>query len=490
MRRNEVLDFLIYRWRYGLGYIAVSVIFVALIIMAGFFVPHGITELERASAVTSSELSVQNFSPEMVVNMPYHILQKASFFLFGLNDLTIKLPSLLLAVATAFGLLFLLRAWFRQNVAVLASLVGITTGPFLFFAQLGSPSILYIFFPTWILLAASMIARKSRHQFLWKIMFFLMVALSLYAPMTLYIIVALLSAVILHPRLRQLVIGLPRIKLAVALLSSLIVIAPIIYALIQEPSLWQRLLGFSNASPNIQANLSSLASRYLDFLNPTSGLIMKPVYELAALLLVGLGVYRIFTTKYTARSYILVAWVLLIIPVLLLSPGLTSITFVPFLLLSAFGIEFLIRYWYRLFPQNPYARAAGLVPLVILVGSLTLSGIDRFYYGYTYGGDVKQVFSRDLSLLRDWQLSRNSPTMAIVTTDENGDFYQAVTRYNPSWRIQGVSTNVIASIDGSEYTAYTSDVAPSLRPEAIPEVVAGSAYANADRFYIYKTADL
>lgn len=489
MRRIEVLDFLIYRWRYGLGYIAVSVAFVALIIMAGFFVPHGITSQEQASTVASAHLSLQNFSPEMVVNLPYHILQKIGFLLFGVNDISIKLPSLVLAGLTALGLLLLLRAWFKQNVAVLASLVAVTTGPFLFFAQQGSPSIFYIFFPTWILLAASMIARKSRHQFFWKIILFVMVALSLYAPMSVYVIVAILSAIILHPHLRQMVIRLPLIRLVVSLLSSLIVVAPIIYALIQDPDLWQRFLGISHASFNIEANLSSLASRYLDFINPSSGLVMKPVYELAALLLVGLGVYRIFSTKYTARSYILVAWIVLIIPVLVLSPELTSITFIPFLLLMAFGIDFLIRYWYRLFPQNPYARVAGLVPLVILVGSLTLSGVDRFYFGYTYGDEVKHVFSRDLSLLRDWQTQHDSPTMTIVTSAQSADFYRAVARYNPTWHIQSVTTDTLVHSD-SEFTTYTHRITPNLRPDAMADVVVGSAHANADRFYIYKSAAL
>lgn len=489
MRRIEVLDFLIYRWRYGLGYIAVSIVFIALIIMAGFFVPHGITSQEQVSTVASAQLSLQNFSPDMVVNLPYHVLQKVGFLLFGVGDVTIKLPSLLLAGLTALGLLLLLRVWFKQNVAVLASLVGVTTGPFLFFAQQGSPSILYIFFPTWILLAASMIARESRHQFFWKIILFSMVALSLYAPMSAYVIVALLSAIILHPHLRQMVIRLPRIKLAVALISSLVVAAPIIYALLQEPELWQRFLGISHASFNLQANLSNLASRYLDFVNPSSGLIMKPVYELAALLLVGLGIYRIFSTKYTARSYILVAWIVLIIPVLVLSPGLTSITFVPFLLLLAFGIDLLIRYWYRLFPQNPYARVAGLVPLVILVGSLTLSGVDRFYFGYTYGDDVKHVFSRDLSLLRHWQTEHNSPTMTIVTSKQTVDFYRTVARYNPTWRIQSVTTDTLIHPD-SEFTTYAHKIPSTLRPDAMADVVVGSAHTNADRFYIYKSTAL
>jgi len=487
MSRFEVLDFLIYRWRYGLGYIAVSIGFISLIVLAAFFAPQGITTQEQASAVTSGALSFSNFSPDMIVNMPYHALQKGSFYLFGVSELTIKLPSLLLAVATAFGLLLLLRVWFKQNVAVLASLVGVTTGPFLFFAQFGTPLILYIFLPTIILLAASMIARNSRHLLFWKILLFTSVALSLYSPMSIYILAALLSAVLLHPHLRQLVLRLSKPLLLAAFLIFLLVVSPVVYAIIQDTSLIAIFLGTAGASFDILASLSTLGNRYFDFIHPSNGIIMRPVYELASMLLIGLGIYRIFTTKYTARSYIVMAWLVLLLPILILNPALTSITFVPFLLLISFGIDYLIRYWYKLFPKNPYARAVGLVPLIILVGSLAISGVDRYYFGYTYGDNVATIFSRDVNLLSDWRKQNNSPTLTIISSPKQADFYKTVAHYNPSWKIQSVQTDN-NSVPQTAYVAYLHHESWFNRPTAEPNILVNGAATQADRFYIYKTA--
>ncbi|HRQ86905.1 MAG TPA: hypothetical protein PLY16_02230, partial [Candidatus Saccharibacteria bacterium] len=69
-------------------------------------------------------------------------------------------------------------------------------------------------------------------------------------------------------------------------------------------------------------------------------------------------------------------------PVLLLNPSFTTVSFLPSVLMLAAGLTSLIGYWYRLFPLNPYARVAGLIPIVVLVGTLIFSGLERYFYGY------------------------------------------------------------------------------------------------------------
>ncbi len=486
MSRPEVLDFLIYRWRYGLGYIAVSLSFIALIIMAGFFAPTGLTANEQVSVVSSDTLSLKHFTPDMIVNLPYHLLQKTSLHVLGMSEISIKLPSLILALVTAFGLLLLLRVWFKQNVAVLGSLVALTTGPFLFFAQDGTPSILYIFFPTWILLAASMITQKVRRRLLWLIVLFGMVALSFYVPMSIYILLTLFTAALIHPHLRSTLKTLPRLQLSVAVIVALIIVAPVGYALAMKHDLALQLLGFSHPTLDIVHNLSLLGQRYFDFVHTHENGIIQPIYELGAMLLIGLGLYRIVTTKYTARSYILVAWLILLAPLLIYNPELTSITFVPALLLIAFGLDLLIRYWYRLFPRNPYARAAGLVSLVILVGSLTLSGTDRFYFGYHYGNDVSRTFSHDLSLLKDWHADHQNGTVAIVSPPTNVGFYIALSHYNPGWHISRVTATPPTTMT-TDYTIYAQPTTPTAQPTTgLDEILTDSLSGSADRFYVYK----
>lgn len=486
MGKLHVLDFAVYRWRYSLGYIGVAVIFIALLVLAALFIPGGVSSHEMNSVVTSDILSIKNFTPSMVIDLPYYLLQKTGFYFFGISNITIKLPTIIFGAASAFGMVLLLKTWFKRNVTVLTALVAITTGPFLLAAQSGTPRILYIFWPIWLLFVASMVSRRATPRILWKMLLFVIVALSLYTPLSIYVLIALLSAAILHPHIRHAIRQLSKLRLLGAAIVALILLIPMFYGLYKQPSLALELAGIPTSLP-ILSNLTQLAQQYLDFWHPTNGIIMTPVYELAAVLLVILGIYRIATTKYTARSYILVAWLVLLIPVLVISPDLVNVTFVPFLLLMGYGIDFLIRSWYRLFPKNPYARVAGLIPLIIFISSLTLSGIDRFVYGYLYNPSAGAAYSQDLTLLKNEFVPtiKDHEIVTLQVSNDEQDFYRAVGRYNPEWHIQVLTTKPVAAYSGILIVSHDAKVA---KRSGIPSAIITSADHNdADRFYVYKS---
>src|SRR5690554_4482653 len=95
----------IYRWRYIIGYSVVGVALVAALIFAGLHVPGGLSQSEINSVVQSSSLSLSNFDSFGITNLPYYILQSIIFDLFGVSMLTIKLPSFILAILSAIGLI-------------------------------------------------------------------------------------------------------------------------------------------------------------------------------------------------------------------------------------------------------------------------------------------------------------------------------------------------------------------------------------------------
>lgn len=215
-----------------------------------------------------------------------------------------------------------------------------------------------------------------------------------------------------------------------------------------------------------------------------NGTIMTPAYEVASLLLVAIGIYRVATAKYTARSYIISAWLILLIPILLISPQLINVTFLPFLLLMGYGVDFLIKYWYRLFPRNPYARIVGLIPIVIFITSLTLSGIDRFVYGYLYNPSSTRHASGDLNLLKsEIAYNKDRKVITLVVSKEEQPFYEAVRRYNPSWNIHHVVTEspkVNTSLIVATRSARSS---VSTQPT---KILTSATSTDSDRFYIYK----
>jgi hypothetical protein len=476
---RRITDYLLYRWRFIVGYTVSGLAFAGLLVVAGLYIPGGLSLAEMSSVVTAHAFSFKSFDPTLIVNLPYHLLQRASLELFGISAFSIKLPSLILGALSGIGILLLLRSWFSRNIAVLTLVLIIATGQFLFVAQSGTPSIVYIFLPIWLLVAATMISRSKRFVGAWKIILLSVAAFSLYTPLSIYIFVALTTAVVLHPHLRYLIRQAlkARLKVVIAVVAGLLVITPLVYAIVLHPQTLNVLLGVPTEKVAIGAHIAQIFKQYFDFWSPSSGAIMTPIYSVGSMILILLGVLRLLTTNYTARSYIISAWVILLVPILIIDPANTAVAFVPAMLLLAMGVRTLLSSWYELFPRNPYARLAGLIPLIILISGLLISGVDRYMYGYLYDPRTADNFTNDLRLV-DQQLSDKTPTQLVVAPQELA-FYSVVATYHP-----GVTATTAA---GHEGTVIISRAANQTMTLGTPwRIVTSGTTRNADRFYIYK----
>ena len=472
MSAKDVSRFLLYRWRYIIGYGLIGALLVGLLVFAGLYAPGGISPEEMRSTVQSDAIRFTDPSTYPLINLPFHLLQAGVFNIFGITEFTIKLPSLIFGLFSAVGIIVLLRRWFRPNIAVLASLIAVTTGQFLFIAQNGVPSIMYVFWPVTLLLLGTQITRQKHARFLWKILFTIAAALSLYTPLSIYPIIAIILAIILHPHLRNAFRRLSKIKLLVCALFALATMTPLVLGLIADPILGLTLLGIPTTwPPDIWANLQQLFQQYFVFWEPSTTTLMTPVFGLGSLFVITVGIYRLIRTRETTRSYLLIIWTLCLIPILLLEPNFTSVVFVPSVMLLAAGLTSLIDYWYRLFPFNPYARIAGLIPLIMLISVLLWSGIDRYVYGYHYDPNTVVNFSRDLSLL-----PKNMST--VVVSEDELPFYQAVARHR-----DGLDVRTTA---GSDEFARSRAATVSTKGYGVDQIVTTTYSVDGDRWYIYK----
>jgi hypothetical protein len=329
-----------------------------------------------------------------------------------------------------------------------------------------------------------MISRGAKYLGLWKIILFSVAALSLYTPLSIYILVALSSAIILHPHLRYLVRQLlkARLKVAIATFCALLVMTPLIYAIVKDHTVGLALLGIPDVFPNMLTNLFALLKQYFSFATPGTGIIMSPVYSLGSMVLIVLGIIRLSTTNYTARSYIITAWAILLLPVLLINPNFSTITFVPAMLLMAMGISTLLRSWYQLFPKNPYARIAGLIPLTLLIGGMFISGVGRYMYNYTYNPDTARYFSHDLQLVNVELNSKNRPTTTLLVTRTEQPFYTVVAQDHKDVVVTSDRSTINTPAAIVSRQAHEAD---QFKPPH--HILTNARSEHADRFYIYKS---
>jgi 4-amino-4-deoxy-L-arabinose transferase-like glycosyltransferase len=471
MGKISITESFFYRHRYIIGWGLVTISLIAVLLFAGLYLPGGISTAETASAVKSSSINYLNIDSLAITNLPYHALQQASFAIFGVSIFSIKLPSLMLAFLSCLGMILLLIRWFKPNISVLASLIAVTTGQFLFIAQDGTPGVLYLFWAVWLIYLAFIITTDIKYKTPLKILFFIIAALSLYTPLSIYMLVAIGTSLLVHPHLRYLLKQLPRVRLIIAFVFSIILTLPLIFMIIKTPQLGLNLLGIPSQWPDFMANLSSLGAQFLGFVGPSGGAIMTPIFELGSMLLIAIGLFSTIKSIAAARSYIILIWILCLLPFILLNPGLTTIMFLPLVLLLASGIKYLLTYWYDLFPRNPYARIGGLIPMVILVVVLVFSGADRYVYGYRYDPDLVNNFSKDIKLIP-------ADTKNIVVSASELPFYSTVGKYNKEILVttKPANSTFLATRQAKRYFPGYS----------IGQIITTPNQNDSDRFYLYK----
>lgn len=473
MPTYDFSKYTLYRWRYGLGYGAVGVLLIAVLLFAGLFLPGGLSADEMNSVVTSHSLQLSNPTSLAVSNLPYHAFQAFILQVLGITIFTIKLPSLILAFFSALGLIFLLRRWFRRSIAILGSLIAISSSQFLFIAQSGTPDIMFIFWPVVLLLLGTQVTRVHKWRFMWKILFSITAALSLYTPLGIYSLLTIGLAIVLHPHLRTIIRRLSKRRLAVISVLFAVLTVPLLYLMFLVPSLGLELLGApSSWPPNFVANLALIAKEYLIFWQPSGAPALFPVFGFGSAVLICFGLYRIIRTHATTRSYLIIIWLACLLFVSLINPTFTAASFVPLVLLLTAGIQPLFSYWYRLFPINPYARVAGLFPIGILVLGAIALGMYRYAYGYHYSPPIVSQFSKDLALLPH-------KATRLVVADTERAFWEAVASYRKNLEV--------TTTPSGQYFVTTQKAYPGTIPGyIISQIVTNSLSSDADRFYIYQ----
>lgn len=472
MATLDFTRYFLYRWRYIIGYTAVCLLLASLLVFAGLFVPGGLSKAEELSVVQSASISYTDLSSLATLNLPYHMLQDVILKIFGPSVFAVKLPSLILALLTAVGFIALLRKWFKPNIAVLASLITISASQFLFIAQQGTPDILYVFWPVAILLLGTQITRSEKKRALWKVVFGITVALSLYTPLSFYTLLSVAVTISLHPHLRAIIRRMSAKRILISAAAMLAFLAPLIISLVREPHHLSTLLGIPTNTPDLGHNISTVLQQYFFFWDAGATSLATPIFSLGSFIIIGLGVYRLARTLNTTRSYLILTWICCLLPVLFINPEIASVVFAPVILLIAAGLTSLIDYWYRLFPRNPYARVGGLIPVIILVTALIGSGVARYFYGYHYNPVVSSLFSYDLKLIP-------GETKQLVVSNDETSFYNAIMSYQSS-------IEVVASPSQETFTATRLANKKSFDGYSVVDIKTNSYSNEADRFYVYK----
>lgn len=482
MKKITISKLFLYRHRYGIGYLLLFLFFVALVFLTPLVSPGGLSTSEMESTVASHQVSFESIVNGKIVDLPYHALQKLSITIFGLTPYAIKLPSIIIALFLGVLLILLLNRWFKNNVAIIASVLTVLSAPFLFLAGSGTPLIMLVFWPTLLLWLGSKINGKTLQKAFYAFFFALFLLLSLFTPYMVYFAIFSVVYALVHPHLRFMIKSLPKVPFILAAIAVSVVIGIMIYQIIKCPESLRELTFMNDFSwGNFFSNIKNAFLPFFSWSGNIDSVFLAPMIGLASLILAVTGLVSTAKGFFASRNSIASMFIVFTIIISGFRTDCAVLIILPLAILTAHGIRYILEKWYGLFPENPYARIFGLVPIATFLSIIIVSSYMHYGFGYRYNPVVANEFQDDLALIRKHVQPGTHLLITGGTLDY--DFYKILEDKED----YVITSNTPSTVEATEIEHLaTLGKWPAKLPYDLSRIITSSKSTNSDRIYIYE----
>ena len=476
MKKIVISRLFLYKHRFVIGYILLALTFLGILFTMPTISPDGLSEAEMSSAVTSNDLSIETITHGNFIDLPYHLLQKLSINIFGLNAYAIKLPSIILGVILGVLLILLLNRWFKNNVAIIASIMAVISAPFLYIAGSGTPTICLVFWPTLLLWLGSKIQGEKKPKISYCFLFGFFLLFAIFTPHLIYLAGFILLFVLTQPHLRFTIKSLPRKTFIAAVVVYVLALTFLVLSFLRFPQTAKSLLWTDNFG-NFFGNIKSAFLPFFSWTGNAESTMLSPMIGLASLSIALAGLISTAKGFFASRNSIATMLILFTVFISGLAPNSAVLIILPLAILTSHGIRYILEKWYGLFPENPYARVAGFIPIATFIGIILISSMEYYVFGYRYNLTVATEFQDDLGLI--YQHLEDNTTILIPKDTLNYDFYKI---------LENKSTfKVTSSLEGVEGTVATlGRLDAAAKDRKLYRIITSPKSLNSDRIYIYK----
>ncbi|MBR1801671.1 glycosyltransferase family 39 protein [Candidatus Saccharibacteria bacterium] len=496
MKKHTISKMFLYRHRFQIGYLLLGLLFVAMLTILPLLTPRGLSEAEMESVVTSQSIHYDTILEDNIVDLPYHILQKASIRLFGLTIYSIKLPSIILGGVLGVLFILLLNRWFKNNVAIMASILAVLSSSFLFIAGSGTPLIMVVFWPTLLFWLGSKIQGENKPKPLYSFIFAFALLFSLFTPYMIYLAIFIVLYALFHPHLRFTITHLPKIPFLLSVLIVLGVGYLFIMNALRTPGTIPHLFFMDDFSwHNYLSNIKSALLPFFQWSGMVESTFLAPLIGLASLALAITGLISTYHGFFASRNSIATYLIIFTVAISGFNPDCAILLVLPLAILIAHGFRYILNKWYGLFPENPYARVFGILPIAVFLSIMIMSDISHFVFGYRYNPAVANEFTNDLSIIRN---KVEADSTLIVNNKLEYDFY-SILENDPIFNIENTkkiivknelpaSDNPIKNLVtlGHIEEEVSDGVTPILSNYTLLRIVTNSKSQNSDRLYFYE----
>lgn len=390
-------------WRLGLLIACGTAIASFLLLFRLGSLVHGLSaeEFELQQKIANNGLSLGGILRDPLF-LPYYL----GLYLIQLSPFhgptAIRSIGALFGVLGALGFFYILKHWYTNRMAFFGTALFATSAWFLHSARYASENSTYLLLP---LLIAGMIGLQARARAKRAVLAVIVFGLSaLYIPGFIWL---LAIAIFIK---RKIIIQALKLQSAwfngLIGLLSLVLLSPFVIMLVKPlPGTdWSRNLLDFYGLPAQLPSLSTILQNARDivgdiFVYSNAGPIFTaghlPWFDICTTALVLIGAYQFIKHHGLDRSKLIaiVAGVGLIL--VALGGPVALLVFLPFLyLLVVEGLKWLLDSWLRVFPRNPFARSFGIIVAVIIVGTVSLYQLNKYFLAWGFNPETRQVFNK------------------------------------------------------------------------------------------------
>ena len=430
-RKRSIQRSWLYRYRYLLASILLAVIVLAISIYRFWSVPSGLSASEKLSAIASGRLAGGNVTG--LVNAPWLILEALAIKLYGMTIFALRLPALLLVVASILTMMLAIRAIYRPSLAMMGGLLMACSAFTISLGRAGTPAVMTVLLLTLVILLGYYVVNAKQKVAPAVGLALDLVALS-YMSGGLYIVVALAVVALLHPKSRYTIKRHKKLLAGIAVAYLILLLVPMLLIGRSRTTLASLL---AIGTPSL-ANLRQLASGYVAGSAGLTGGLMTPMLTITGAIMVVIGLITLARQGglLSLRSYMIISLLIVGVGMATFNPDYIYLLFIPTILLEVIAIRYIVDKWHGLFPQNPYARSLAILALSILIGSISLLDINRYISAVNYRASV--VYQYDQTLPAVNQLLTSNPHAEIrlvVHSETDYQLYSLLTNRYSNLRV-------------------------------------------------------
>lgn len=394
MKFGNLQKKLSFEWRSVLAVAIISLVGAALLGYRLSTLTTGMSEQEVLFVQSASSLSE-------ILARPLYILQKVP--LSVLNLLNISTSTTTRAITAGFALssavmfYFLIKQWHTRRIAVIISLLLISSSWFLQLGRIASPEIMYVFMPIVLLLLAFRFNTKERK--LTGGLLIVAATLALYVPGLLWLVAALKFMFI--KRLLRLYKKMSIVNRIVIIAFVLLLLAPLIYAVVKDWKILLDVLAIPETFAPIEwAKRLVLIPIFLTAQGPFMpmyNLGRLPLLDVFSVVMVILGAYWYYFRIKLLRTKVMIVMGGVSVALIAFS----GLVFIPMLLplvfiLIAAGLSLLLQQWFTVFPKNPLARIVGATLITGLIVIVCGYHLQRYFVAWSGSQATHRLFIKQL----------------------------------------------------------------------------------------------